>query len=226
MLAVTGGKGGTGKTTTTLGLARAFAAAGTAVVAVDADWDLPDLGALAGGPRRTEFTDGEAAASPLSVAFRLDDADGHRDAADVRVLPAPATPAERDPGRVLRAIRRDTPEGTVVLVDCPAGAGPDAVAPLGVADGAVLVTEPCAAAVRDAVKTAGMARALGTPVVAAAVTRATAVPPGVADALGCPVVASVPRGSAPPLDDERVRAAYAEAAAALAVEAPARVRGV
>ena len=47
MIAVTGGKGGSGKTTTTVGLARALARRGASVVAADADWDLPNLTAVA-----------------------------------------------------------------------------------------------------------------------------------------------------------------------------------
>ncbi|MDZ5813368.1 P-loop NTPase, partial [Halorubrum sp. AD140] len=47
MIAVAGGKGGSGKTTTTLGLARALSRRGAPVVAADADWDLPNLARLA-----------------------------------------------------------------------------------------------------------------------------------------------------------------------------------
>lgn len=47
MLAITGGKGGCGKTTTTLGLAAAFARQRRRPVAVDADRDMPNLGIVA-----------------------------------------------------------------------------------------------------------------------------------------------------------------------------------
>jgi septum site-determining protein MinD len=186
MLAITGGKGGTGKTTTTLGVARAFAAAGTPSVAVDADWDLPDLGALAGADRRVEYPDRDEDGSSLAAA-RADAVEPQ-----ARVLPAPVESRDRDLRRSLRAIDGAASPAARVLVDCPAGAAPDAVAPLRVADGALLVTEPCVAALRDAAKTAAVARRVETPVVGAVVTRATAVPPGVDDALGCPVVARVP----------------------------------
>ena len=43
MLAVAGGKGGVGRTTTTLGLAAAAARVGYAPVVVDANRDCPDL---------------------------------------------------------------------------------------------------------------------------------------------------------------------------------------
>ncbi|SHH26754.1 MinD/ParA family ATP-binding protein [Halobaculum gomorrense] len=215
MLAVTGGKGGTGKTTTTLGVARALGAAGTAAIAVDADWDLPDLGALAGGERRVAYPDRSEGRSPLAATVPDGEARG------VRVLPAPTDSREHDLRGTLRAIAADAPRGASVLVDCPAGAAPDAVAPLRVADGALLVTEPCVAALRDAAKTAAVARRLGTPVVGAVVTRAAAVPPGLTDLLGCPVVARIARETREdavtggPLASERVAAAYERAAETL-----------
>ncbi|QLG62401.1 MinD/ParA family ATP-binding protein [Halorarum salinum] len=197
MLAVTGGKGGSGKTTTTLGLARAL---DRPTVAVDADWDLPDLHALAGVPRPWPGNDaGEAVES-------APDSDG------TRVLPAPSNPRERDVGAVLRRLHVADP---LVLADCPAGAGPDAAAPLRVADAALLAVTPCAPALRDAAKAAAMARELDTLVAGAVVTRATVVPPGVPEFLGCPVLARVPPVGRDVLSDRRVRAAYGTAAGAL-----------
>jgi septum site-determining protein MinD len=108
-------------------------------------------------------------------------------------------------GDRLRRLRDDDPE--LALVDCPAGAGPDATVPLRVADRVLLVSSACVAGLRDAAKTAAMARAVGTPVVGGVVTRARLVPPGVDDLLGCPVVTAVP--DAPePLSDPDVRRAY------------------
>ncbi|WP_277552589.1 MinD/ParA family ATP-binding protein [Halobaculum limi] len=204
MLAITGGKGGTGKTTTTLALARALAATGTAVTCVDADWDLPDLGALAGGPRRCS-----AAADtgpPHEATFTAPDADG------VEILPAPADPMARDPERRLRAVAGGVDRETVVL--CPAGTAPDAVAPLRVATAAILVTEPCAASLRDAARTAAMARAVGTRVAGAVVTNARFVPDGVEAVLGCQVLACVPYADSP-LDSETTAAAYRDVATAV-----------
>ncbi|QZX98904.1 MinD/ParA family ATP-binding protein [Halobaculum rubrum] len=231
MLAVTGGKGGTGKTTTALGLARAFGRAGTPAIAVDADWDLPDLGAVAAADRRVTYPDRGDDDSPLAAAV----ADAVAPA--VRVLPAPTDGRDRDRRGALRAVAASAPEEPRVLVDCPAGASPDAVAPLRVADGALLVTEPCAAALRDAAKTAAVARRLGTPVVGAVVTRAAAVPAGVGDLLGCPIVARVPRasaphereekgntgGSGPVLGDERVVDAYTRGADTVAGWGPGEI---
>jgi septum site-determining protein MinD len=195
MLAIAGGKGGSGKTTTTLGLARAV---DVPTLAVDADCDLPNLHALAGVPR----------APP-------GDGRGHPDPAapsETQVVPAPHDASERL-GRRLRELREDAAE--LVVVDCPAGAGPDATVPLRIADRVLLVSTACVAGLRDAAKTAAMARAVGTPVVGAVIVRAQVTPPGVDDLLGCPVVATVPQATEP-LDDARVQRAYRRLARAVA----------
>ena len=179
MLAIAGGKGGTGKTTTALGLATVLGAArdrtgeavdalGRGVLVVDADVDVPDLHAMAGVAREPTV---------------LDDPDGVAvpDRPGVRIAPAPpaaATSAFRDRLRALAArddeVARDRRRGRRVLVDAPCGAGPDAALPMAVADAVLLVTRPTVAAVRDTAKTAAMARALGTPPAAVAVVESTA----------------------------------------------------
>lgn len=219
MLAIAGGKGGTGKTTTTLGLARALA---EPVLAVDADWDLPDLHSLAGVERSWDESDERpehraARAVPDPQTGRESGSDGYSDESSVtsrvvagtdpsvRVLPAPTDPPSHDRRAVLERCRTaDRP----VLFDCPAGAGPTAVGPLRVADGVVLVVTPCAPAIRDAAKTAAMAEAVGTPVAGVVVSRASAVPPDLESVLDAPDAVRVPHAESPILRDERVRSAY------------------
>jgi septum site-determining protein MinD len=201
MLAIASGKGGSGKTTTTLGLA---AETPGPVVAVDADRDMPNLHALAGVPRDVED---DASTGHPHPAFE-----------DVRVVPAPpaAEPSRSDRLPASERLERiDRRTEATVLVDCPAGAGPDVAGPLAAASGAVLVTTPCAPALRDAAKTAAMARALGTPVVGAVLTRARVAVPGVSDVLDCPLLGCVPPVDPPVLEDQSVRDAYANVAATL-----------
>ena len=193
MLAIAGGKGGSGKTTTTLGVARAIDAP---TLAVDADCDLPNLHALASVPRDPP-DDGHSHPDPAAPS-------------ETRVVPAPREASERL-GEHLRRLRNDDP---LALVDCPAGAGPDATVPLRIADRVVLVSTACVAGLRDAAKTAAMARAVGTPVVGSVVTRARVVPPGVEDLLGCPVVATVPE-TPEPLETAESQRAYRRLARAV-----------
>ncbi|NHN58848.1 MULTISPECIES: cell division inhibitor MinD [Halorussus] len=223
MLAVAGGKGGAGKTTTTLGLAGALVRQRRTALAADADREMPDLHAMA-GVARDPGLDAVAAGWPARLVAGTADPPP----SGVEVLPAASGPpsARRnraDAGGVLARLR-----GTAdaVLLDCPAGAGPDAVAPLRAADAAVVVTTPEPACLRDAAKTAAMARELDTPVAGAVVSRGEVPPEGIERLLDCPVLGVVPgagdssdnggrSSGAEPLADGGVRAAYDRLVSAL-----------
>ncbi len=194
MLAVAGGKGGAGKTTTTLGLAAALGRQRRSVLAVDADREMPDLHAMA-GLARTPGLDAVAEEWPAElVAGRPDPP-----LAGVEILPAGTGPpsagsaAGRDAGSGgATPLARVRGVADAILVDCPAGAGPDAVAPLRVADAAVVVTTTEPDCLRDAAKTAAMARELDAPVAGAVVSRADRPPAGVEELLDCPLLGVVP----------------------------------
>jgi len=217
MLAVAGGKGGCGKTTTTLGLATALAANGRSVLAVDADREMPDLHVLADvapDPNIADLAPENGDPLPATeVAHSLPDRPG------VRVVPA--SPSTRGDPPLSTACARLADAADRVLLDCPAGGGETAAAALRVADRALLVTTPTPACLRDAATTAAMARALDATVVGAVLTRAERAPDGVARLLGCPVLATVPdversTGTATAvLDDDGVSAAYDRVAATL-----------
>jgi septum site-determining protein MinD len=137
------------------------------------------------------------------------------------VIPAPAEDAPRA-DRLLERLSpgsaADDDPAQVVLVDTPGGASVDAVAPLEAATGVLLVSTACTPALRDAAKTASMARAVGTPVVGTLLTRTVAQPPGVADLLGCPVVGCIPDQPPRPLQRRRIRERYDAVAAQLRSE--------
>ncbi|WP_226010142.1 MinD/ParA family ATP-binding protein [Halomicrobium salinisoli] len=195
MLAVVGGKGGCGKTTTTACLARALAAEGAAPVAVDADRDMPDLHLVAGAPAEPGL--GRLASGGLRAAtHRASELHG------VRVVPAgDGSDADlTDAARRLRSL--DGP----VLLDAPAGASPDAAVPLRVADRALVVTTPSRESLEDAAKSAAMAETLDAPAVGSVVVRSDgAVDP--APLLDCPTLGHVP-AAADPLSAAGVERAY------------------
>ncbi|MDR5655581.1 P-loop NTPase [Halodesulfurarchaeum sp. HSR-GB] len=193
MLAVTGGKGGTGKTTTALGLAVALAERRRDPIVLDADVDMPNLHIRAG-------TD-DSGLTALAAGTPIEEA---------------ATPAERYPGvsivgatpgtdleRALRQVRTDRP----VILDGAAGADERAVTPLRHADAAVVVARQTPAAVTDSVKSIRMSRAVDAPVAGAILSRAADVPASVEKALGVEPLLPIPSVS-DPIAHEQARVAY------------------
>lgn len=193
MLAIAGGKGGCGKTTTTLGLATALSGR---TVAVDLDRGMPNLHALAGVDREPTVTAADPSGAVQSVPNR----------AGVDVLPAPRTDVDRR--TIGAAVARLESVDGAVLLDSPAGATEAASLPLRVADRTLLVSTLCAPALRDTAKTAAMARALDAPPIGTVLTRTRLAPPAVEELLGCPVLASVPTVEPPVLGTPVVRTAY------------------
>lgn len=197
-VAVCGGKGGVGKTTLALGLGRTLAREGASPLVVDADADVPDLAhyaAVAAEPGVDAVAGGAAVDDVAATPERL---------RGVAVLPA-------TPGANVREALGALPAERPVLLDCPGGAGPDAAAPLRAADRAVVVTTTHPPAVADADRTARIARALGTPPAAVAVTRTDAVPPRIERRFDRPTVA-IP--AAPdPVENRHLTDGYAELAA-------------
>lgn len=202
MLAIAGGKGGVGKTTTTVALARALASNGYRPVAVDADLDMPDLHDIAATARE-----------PGLDAL----ADGRRDEAvercgfepGVRVVPAGTASAVED------ALALAAGFDGFVLVDCPAGASRAVATPLRAADRTLIVSTPRRESLEDAAKTAAMARALDAPPVGAVLT-CTDRRLSVESLLDCPLLGTVPDASESVLDSGHVRRAYRSLADALA----------
>ena len=184
MLAVTGGKGGVGKTTTALGIAAVLARGGRRPIVVDADIDLPDLARVAGVPDGSlrRLADG----APLSAAPTV---------AGVTVVGAAddATPAD------LRCVLdRLASQSRRVVVDCPAGVGTPHGFALRAATEALLVTRPTRQAVTDALRTGTLARRLGATPRRVAVTGTRHVPTGF-DRTLLPPATSVPApGRTPP----------------------------
>ncbi|WP_084802659.1 P-loop NTPase [Halorientalis sp. IM1011] len=205
MLAIAGGKGGCGKTTTTYRLGRALADDGRSPLLVDADVEMPDLHSVAGVPREPGLAAVADGRRPATVARAPDE---HP---DIAVLPATGADTD-DLDAVVPRLRAW--DGTVLL-DCPAGAMTDAVRPLRHADRTLIVSTPRAASLRDAVKTAAIARELDAPPLATVLVEtsptddAATVPVDRArTAMNCPISACIPHVSSGDYATHPVRTAY------------------
>lgn len=196
MIAIAGGKGGCGKTTTAACLARELAVAGSNPIVVDGDVDMPNLHVLAGarlGPGLDVLATGASIDEGVQSALELP---------GVRVVSGGEEPIEN-----LQCIleRLRTLPGPV-LVDTPAGASPAVADSLRVADEVLVVSTPTRRSLEDAAKSAAMARALDTLVLGAVITRSTGeIDPH--SLLNCPVISHVPLAD-DPLADDGVRNAY------------------
>ncbi|MFU1781366.1 MinD/ParA family ATP-binding protein [Haloarcula japonica] len=204
MLAIAGGKGGCGKTTIALGVGQALGTSTRPSLVVDTDRDMPNLHRRAGVDPTPGIADITASTEPTAVAQRATAVE------NVDVLPCQTAPEAVVDNAIGSLPRRDRP----VVLDCPAGAGPDAARPLRAADRTVLVSEPTRQSLTDAAKTAAMARALGAPpAIAVLVGSDGSVDPS--PLLSCPETVHVPSVSKP-LESDRAAAKYVEIANVLA----------
>lgn len=202
MLAIAGGKGGCGKTTTAVGLARALARRNQPPLVVGADSDVPDLRRLVGLPPEPS-TDALPDASLDRVVHWPADLPG------VAVVPAGC------PDHFGVALARAQTWPGPVLVDCPPGCDGRSATPLRACDRALVVTTDQPQSVEDARKTGRLLRGLrampsGT---AVRLTGSESAADLSREALP-PVLARIPAASSP-LSDSRTRAAYARLAGEL-----------
>jgi len=202
MLAIAGGKGGCGKTTTAVGIARALARREQAPLVVGADPDVPDLRRLVG--LSPEPSTDALPGGPLDrVVHRPADVPG------VAVVPAGT------PDRLGLALARARQWPGPVLVDCPPGSDGRVATPLRACDRALVVTTDRPQSLEDARKTGRLLRALeATP--SGTAVRLTGNG-SVTDSRYIPdpsVLAEIPEASSP-LADPRTREAYARLADAL-----------
>jgi flagellar biosynthesis protein FlhG len=149
VVAVSGGKGGVGKSSLSVNLGLALAASGRRVLLVDADLGLASIDVLLGV--QAEYSLAEVALDELPagsalvrVAEGLDLLPGASGVAEMTAL----KPIQLD--HLLAELTRLESGYEVVLIDTAAGAGEDVRAFLRAADRVVIVTNPEPTAITDA----------------------------------------------------------------------------
>jgi septum site-determining protein MinD len=205
--ALAGGKGGVGKTTSSINLGAALRAAGHDTVVVDADLAMANLGAmvdLPAGPTLHDVLAGEAALREALVWLPAGGPPTRSppdEGPHLVVVPGSRSLdafADADPGDLGRVLRSLAEAADFVLCDTGAGLSHESAVPLGVADGVVVVTTPDPMAIADAKKTIDFAARAGGTVVGAVLTHAgeeTDVSM-LADELGVEMLAVVPETDA------------------------------
>ncbi|MCL2747074.1 MAG: septum site-determining protein MinD [Oscillospiraceae bacterium] len=150
---VTSGKGGTGKTTLTAGLAACLAAMGRRVVCIDADVGLRNLDLVLGMPDAAalDFHDVLTGGAVLREALYR-----HPQIPGLYLLSAPS---ERKAGQIVPELFSEMVKALqkhcdYCMVDCAAGLGESFALAAGACDHAIVVGNLEPAAIRDATRTA------------------------------------------------------------------------
>lgn len=168
IITVTSGKGGVGKTTTTINLGAALNELNKEVIIVDANLTTPNVGLHLGAPivpvNLNHVMNGKA---------KVSDAIYEHDSG-TKVIPSSLSVKE------LRNLKHDKLKDVAkklkgmadfVLLDSAAGLGDEATASIEAADELVIVTNPEITAVTDALKTVKLAQELGKKVKGVIITR-------------------------------------------------------
>ena len=151
VIAVASGKGGTGKTSITGGVASALAILGRRVLCVDMDVGLRNLDIALGLSDRAlmDFSDVALGRCPLARA-----AVDHPNLKGLSLLTAPmALPAGLTADRVRALLEQARAEYDYIFIDAPAGLGPGFQLAVCGADRALVVATSDASSLRDAQRT-------------------------------------------------------------------------
>lgn len=189
VIAVTGGKGGVGKSTTTINLGVSLRMDGYSVALVDADVEMPNLVEMLGmEPGRTLHDVLSGRATPREALQEL----------GPRFAVMPGDPglsgyASIEPERLDMVVTVLGDVFDYILLDTGAGLSYDDLFPLGLADEILLVTSPDPAAVENAKRTQAFVRRLGRQVRGVVVTKTDGpLDSSILEAFDAPLVGVIP----------------------------------
>lgn len=168
IITVTSGKGGVGKTTTTINLGAALNALDKEVIIVDANLTTPNVGLHLGAPivpvNLNHVMQGKA--KVLDAIYEHD--------SGTKVIPSSLSVKELrkiNPEKLKDIAKKLRSMADYVLLDSAAGLGDEAVSSIEAADELIIVTNPEITAVTDALKAVKLAQELGKKVRGVIVSR-------------------------------------------------------
>jgi septum site-determining protein MinD len=166
--AVLSGKGGVGKTTSTINIGTSLTQLGNDVTIVDGNITTPNIGIHLGAPivpiTLNHVLNGQA---------KLEDAIYEHESG-TKIIPSSLSlrDAEQIPYKKLPEIMKKLKKMTEhVLIDSPAGLGEEARAVIHAADELIIITNPEMSAVTDALKTIKLAEEMKKPIIGVIITR-------------------------------------------------------
>lgn len=168
VIVVTSGKGGVGKTTTSVNLATAINNFGEDVVVVDANFTTPDIGLHLGAPI-VPVTLNHVLSGKAKIAEAI-----YEHESGTKVVPGTLSIKDLDKidhEKIVDVAKKLKKAYNYVILDCGAGLGPDAISAIEAADDVIIVTNPEMPSVTNALKTIKFAEQLGKEVKGAIINR-------------------------------------------------------
>lgn len=194
LITITSGKGGVGKTTTSINLGAALNGFGKEVIILDANLTTPNVGLHLGAP-----------IVPVSLNHvllgkaKIGDAIYEHESG-TKIVPSSLSVKELrrlNHGKLKEVGKKLRKMADFVIYDSAAGLGPEALAAFDAADELIIVTNPEIPAVTDALKTSKVLEELGKTVKGVVVTRVRGVKTempivNIRDMLELPILAVIP----------------------------------
>jgi len=157
VIAVLSGKGGTGKTSVSAGIATALAASGIQVLCIDCDLGLRNLDISLGISHLNVLSFPEV----CSGEYSLEQATVHPDLPALHFLTAPVSDRQIDPQSFCAMLRKARNRFAYIFLDAPAGIDQGFRLAAQFADRVILVTGADPASVRDASRAGELLELMG-----------------------------------------------------------------
>jgi len=192
---IASGKGGTGKTTVVANLGPSLAMLGKKVTILDADIGMANLGLILGVGEDGKVTLHEVLAGNADISKAI-----HKGPAGINVIPSGISLQgfkDADPERLKEAMTKLSNGYDFLLVDTPGGISKEALIPLSIADGVILVVNPELPSMVNALKIKVLTEMLGGAVKGIILNRAgmerdEPTPDEVEEFMGTKIIGTIP----------------------------------